>query len=703
MLRKNDYPLDIPMMALKLHTYLQKIKAIELNLENLSGKLSTWKPVGPYCPDSKDLLEQLRSASKLLDEKFKDLERQEKLFLLEEEINNPIAVHIDQKHRIETLNRIINLAYLSELREFVRYISTVPENFLKDLKKDKLAELKLFLKDVPENIQNAEQKALQFAHRGTKEWNRAYRRFLLPDILLLESFHLEFKHLLNNFKEQQKTAKDKHLDMLKEKIAPKLYHAMQKYLDEMRLITKIINNSNGLIKFHRIQAEEIGKIWEESEKALSFTEHPHPKLGIIDYKIATEWAKDKQVRNRNFWKAVMESARGAELVALKIYKSLYGSATDLSVMQIKNPIDSRWKYADIETGNRLIDVKNALSAFSNSKSVPSNRYTEHYVKRYKEAKDGSEVSISGILWPYPDKIGDKYLQKAKYSVLWLGETSADTIKLLNKEFESNYFKLNLSKENKSLLPPWIFDYPKEVYMNRDKVLKNLVKPDFAFPSYECPISVGVLAKRLPISGSGELFEEANKLSIRINKYGNYLTRPRLYLHILDRFCQSVIEDKNFPASSLKEILYPETFKSFPSIHNRKTPLGILDPVEIVYELLNILDDVSNHCQLKKYGFKSFKLVGNAIFRGVNANGKLQTITAYCGGWLPNNQGRCGKSSLYLGLHEVCQICGYLICDRCYFCQEKCHLCLKRQSENFSKRTSSFNAPILSDFNDSFEF
>jgi hypothetical protein len=77
----------------------------------------------------------------------------------------------------------------------------------------------------------------------------------------------------------------------------------------------------------------------------------------------------------------MESARCAELVALALYRDLFGHSEDLSILPLFAPTDRRWQTADIATGARLVDVKNARRSFpetptrntrsSGSKRIPS--------------------------------------------------------------------------------------------------------------------------------------------------------------------------------------------------------------------------------------------------------------------------------------------------------------------------------------------
>jgi hypothetical protein len=115
-------------------------------------------------------------------------------------------------------------------------------------------------------------------------------------------------------------------------------------------------------------------------------------------------------------------------------------------------------------------------------------------------------------------------------------------------------------------------------------------------------------------------------------------------------------------------------------------LALLDPVEIVSELIDVLEKVSTFCSLRGYGFTRFRLTGKGLLRGCRKNGTWQTILAYCGGWKKLNGGKvvkCGRNPLFIGQNEVCpnERCGYLICDHCGHCRDECSNCRRQERWN----------------------
>jgi hypothetical protein len=362
---------------------------------------------------------------------------------------------------------------------------------------------------------------------------------------------------------------------------------------------------------------------------------------------------------------------------LDIYRELHGDAEDLSIQQVLQPDDARWWLADIKARVDLIDVKNAMRSFSSRR-----RYSEHHVRRFKQ-DDRRDVVISGFLSPYPQEGHAGHGPDEDRLVCWLGETSLGTIEQMRREFEAEYLELDLPTTRTTLVPPWLFDYPGPVYAERDAALARACAAGFAFPRADCPVGAVVLAGRLPKPPvNDQLAEEAYALSQRRRKFG-YVSRPLLYLHVLDRFCRSVVAGTPFPAGVLRDIIFPSGSPVLRGVADASTPLAVLDPVEIVCELIDVLEKVSTYCSLGRYGFTRFKLAGKGLLRGCRMNGAWQTILAYCGGWRKLNGGRtvkCGRNPLFIGQKNVrpCEACGYLICDICGHCRKKCPNCPESQ-------------------------
>jgi hypothetical protein len=494
--------------------------------------------------------------------------------------------------------------------------------------------------------------------------------------------------LLNQFYQLQKNGTERILwnqDYSQRKYDDELISLVSKYILEIREVLYqlntnrdiLINQQKDTIDLSRKHITELGYILEheaenekDSLKALNATwETILPLQGIItplksiltdiDSKLILKWSQP-DVPSTYKGKA-MTSAREAEIAAYKLYCDIYGNAEDISILQVTSPKDDRWKYADIATDGRWIDVKNARTSYSSP-----NSYSEHCVPQFKLDRNKRDVSISSFLSPYCNDT---------QSIIWLGETTIGEIEKLQNEFNSQYLEVTFTTHlNNSFLPAWLFDYPSVCYIDRNAALAVIRSPEFIFPRRECDIASGILANRVIYSKTeGTLGLEAMKLEGRIKKCG--LNRAVLFLHVLDRFCHVSSNNNTFKCTELDKILFPSTEA------NKEAPLGVLDPLETVWNLWNVLLAVSEKCLKETKCFTMFRLRRANILQGRNHDGSWSTVYAYCGGWLRLNDGtsvRCGQNPIYLGQDAPCRSCGYLICHRCGFCSIQCPDCKNRQ-------------------------
>ncbi len=422
-------------------------------------------------------------------------------------------------------------------------------------------------------------------------------------------------------------------------------------------VKKLKENLEAKMKIEKVSQELLKEPWE---KIHFWDDRIKSDLGKYDKLLIQNWTS--QNGGEIFNKIAMTSARKAELAALRLYRQLYGSAEDLSIMQVTDPNRNEWKKADISTNDQWIDVKNARTSFSSP-----NTYSEHCVPKFKSDRKGHDVTISAFLSPYGEDSTDP--------IIWLGETTWGQIEQLQKYFNSDTLAVNFSTDlNKNFLPAWLFDYPAVCYRERDASLEIIRSPDFEFPRRECAIGSGVLAKRVIASKTeSALGSEAMRLERRINDCG--LSRPVLFLHILDRFCRLTSEHSTFKETRIDEILFPG------SGEHSKIPLGVYDPLKTVWNLWNILSEVSERCFEEATYFNFFKLGGANILQGRKDHGKWVTIYAYCGGWgqlEDKTPIRCGQNPLYLGQDQTCSSCNKLICHECGFCSNLCPDCQERQ-------------------------
>jgi hypothetical protein len=448
-------------------------------------------------------------------------------------------------------------------------------------------------------------------------------------------------------------------------------------------------------------AKAIQSVCQGTEFTKRYVSRVPPSFEEPDRLLAKNWAR--AFKGSDFDIGAMESARRAELVALDIYRSIYGEAEDLSILYQVARSDARWKIADIAAGGRWIDIKNARRSYSSPHS-----YSEQRIKRLKLDEQKQPVAVSGFLSPYLPN-GEP--------VIWLGELTAQGIENLRTVFETDYLKLDLSdncfegsgSDGGTLrIPPWLFDYPSECYAERDAALQVGKSADFILPRSQCPLWFLVLTDRVSQSSpNAPLQEQAIALSRRI-KARSAPTRPMLFLHVLDVFCQSVRGRKTFPAKELREIVFPmievnpaempscmvisdfgESSFSAESLiagkfPDQTIPLGVVDPLETVKELIDVLEKVAATCAERTTTFTSFKLAGSGVLRGKLSAGNWQTIFAYCGGWrrIASGVTKCGQCPIYLGRNDACEspICGKLVCNKCGYCYKKCRYCAPRQAD-----------------------
>lgn len=392
--------------------------------------------------------------------------------------------------------------------------------------------------------------------------------------------------------------------------------------------------------------------WKVVLKLEYSTKLTHLFLSENDQSLISEWSLPDAPDS--YKGKAMSSARKAELAALELYCNLYGSAEDISILQVTSPKDNRWIYADIATNGRWVDIKNARTSYSSPES-----YSEHCVPHFKLDRNNKDVSISSFISPY---------REDDQPIIWLGETTLGQIERLQKQFNSQYLRVTFPKHmNNNFLPAWLFDYPPICYQDRDTALARIRSSNYVFPRKECDIGSGVLANRVISSNShGTLSSEAIKLELRIKKCG--LSRAVLFLHVLDRFCNYSLNNMLFKDAGIDKILF------IADDSNTKTPLSLYDPLETVSNLWNLLVDVSEKCIEEARRFNVFRLRGANILQGENPDGSWSTIYAYCGGRRKINNGgtvKCGQNPIYLGKDYSCRSCGRLICHKCGFCSNEC--------------------------------
>ena len=408
-----------------------------------------------------------------------------------------------------------------------------------------------------------------------------------------------------------------------------------------------------------------------------------PKLDERDLQLAGEWCCPPRYNldRTSLVKAKRKdseldrllSARAAEKVALYFYQHYGKKAKDISIKQIDKSSKSEWEKYDLDVNDKPIDVKN-------SRQSPKNRdrYTEHYIqKKFRYNKESQDVIIAGVFSPYlwTFELLDKPVEHHQNrEVQFLGETTWKKIQVLKNEFkDSVYFEVP-NPMGKYLLPPWVFEYPKYVYTERDKTLKelkdfpnlsSLKEATFEFNLIPVCIAAGVDLTQILGSKASEEWEQSflNQLRNRVEK--DELSLPFLFLTILEHFlCM---------AASYKTVsdFDPDEYRRFLFYKDSYKPLGIYDPLKTIDALIKALSTLwtAENGLIRK--FHLFKLRSFNILQGKSdSNEELwTTLIAYCGGRLENGSA-CGKNPLVLGESKHCEY-RRLICPDCGFCCQKC--------------------------------
>jgi hypothetical protein len=448
--------------------------------------------------------------------------------------------------------------------------------------------------------------------------------------------------------------------------------------------------NNGISTPFAIWRKLIRYLFQIEYQAIWYSRDVCLDLNADDIALAQKWAKDEI--NNDYTTARMLSARAAEKVAIKFYQSLEFKVSDVSIKQhVKWPNNQPnnnsqdWKLCDLLLNDEIsIDVKNARTSL-NSKVT----YVEHCVSKFKNNRNNQNVIIAGILSTYlklddiqsPDSIGDKS------TIIYLGETSILSFSKLEERFSperlgKRLLKLSLNAMN--FVPRWMFEYPDKFYESRNQCRLQFQEVSKEYmPSMQQCQQIGVnpipayLSNgiNLPDAWKTVLSDWQIDFYSRIRPHSNtVITMPVLFLALLTHFLEALTKKepwKEYNPLQYRQLLYADLSKS----HDPQLPLGIYDPLGTIVgfiETLSTLWYYKDHTNLKD--FELFKFNGVGLLEGKKLNQqKYETILAYCGGFI-EGKGRCGNNPLIIGKHDVCKLCGKLICDICGHCNTKCSEC-----------------------------
>lgn len=419
-----------------------------------------------------------------------------------------------------------------------------------------------------------------------------------------------------------------------------------------------------------------------------------PPLGNEDISLCLAWSNTigvpaNQLQNRlkalGEWDACrLISARQAELVTLKYLRSLGYEASDVSLSQLSEMSDQRWKDFDIDAGYP-IDVKNARGSYS-----ADNHFLEHCVARFKaDRKTHLEVKIFGAISEYQNKIDRA--QEGGATVTLLGEVGFSSIQNLVQWFSSRFsgiFDLSGLWNEKSL-PGWLYEFPNDHYSERAEARElatELVSTDQsegsefkALPGWVCVISESIDTIRL------ESFEpEVRRIIIDLRSLieCDGITLRAIYLYIMGCTLEAVINEVN-PSQTIVKVTEVTRFRS----RGKESWLGVADPCGYLNALVGMANLLGMNLLASKKKFVAFRLAHPYILKGVEDNGNVLSVVAYCGGWQSEPVVKCGYAPLVIGVHQHCSECGRLICSECGFCFKTCLKCVPRQTR-FAKHRSN---------------
>jgi hypothetical protein len=480
------------------------------------------------------------------------------------------------------------------------------------------------------------------------------------------------------------------------------------YIEQQRILKKQASIQK--------RALELKELIHQSEVKIrhSFT---LPELNKPDLQLAIKWFEaEKSITididssepdTKSFMREVIQeigddydfgkmlSARAAEVVAKTAFR-VWGhlQISDISIQQIQNEDtpNQNWLTHDLLVDDTPYDVKNSRRPRKNPDT-----YAEHIIPRFKHQR-GTDVRILGILSPYlrPKEIlfPNDYVTYQATDLRVLGYTEQKQLRSLENYFSAD-LDLNFSHPKGLpglLLPPWIFQYPKMFYQQRQEAIDQIMNQKFRVDlfkelRYE-PVPV-YLATNDPfepfwdqVSLPGWQHSFIQKLQLWSSEVS--LSLPHLFLTLITHFIEMARnQDNQFRPHQYSKLLY--------CTENFNYPLFIFDPLQTIKKLIDALNTIWIRNRKALFGYDAFKLQSSGILRGRDKkSNQWHTLLAYCGGWVPNKDENdnwqqnknipCGTNPLVLGNHQLCK-CGRLICE-CGYCSESCELRMKRQKEKY---------------------
>jgi hypothetical protein len=464
-------------------TALQTLKRSQKEMASLvrhgMGRPS-WKPECPLLRCDVSLEQRLKAASDRIEAAHKILREKRAALLRDAQSASPFECPPVLQERIGRLELLYSHALNKNLQAFAAVFTRRPiaADWGQELR-ERVERLANVARCGLEN--SARRHADKLAFRGRKIWDDCYEQYINSCAGDWQSLSKSVRKPLVESRSERHSLKESHDGHLAIAIEPRLTAQLDELRDAVGQAGGIHIEVDAAKRRESEAARAVRCVWQEAHALDPYVRRKGLPLGDIDRMIAKSWARDFDKGNLTYHMAAMESARCAELVALDLYRGIYGTAEDLSILQIKMPSDKRWRAADIDAGRRSIDVKNARESFSPENSAeslpPKSSYIEHCVKRFKSDETNRQVAVSGFLSPYFKNGGSGNGEP----IVWLGETTLGSIEALKLKFESDYLHVDFSHGLTSRIPPWLFDYPSACYARRDAALERVRSNDFVLP------------------------------------------------------------------------------------------------------------------------------------------------------------------------------------------------------------------------------
>lgn len=459
-----------------------------------------------------------------------------------------------------------------------------------------------------------------------------------------------------------------------------------------------------------------------SRIAASFKPMP---LDEADIRLAFAWAEQDPGSDRRPWGesgvagtrawetekpseahalARMLSARAAEKAVQRFYSVSHGvppaEIHDISRLQLaEDPGEVGWKSHDLRFPRlepAAIDVKNSRTSLNSPQ-----RYVSHCV-RHKKDPYGVPVTVAGVLSNYlrvSELLHPEHADRPT-QILVLGMTEKRKLDGLVERYREHLdvdFRRAGEQTSKHFLPPWMFDYPDIVYAGQDQTLASLPKCRLYEPGLwkdsglnPAPVFLACREdlKKLHAPGLTSRQWECYDHLRQLREGGRFLL-PDLYLSVLTWFLRDLtaVRTGRAAANSLIDEYAAVLFAKRVQLNFEVTdagppnsgdpgttfPLGIYDPLRTIFNLLCSLRVLLRHADLDRVGSMAlFRLKGPNILQGRTRGGPWRTLLAYCGGRDPMwNNAPCGRTPLVAGPFAWCERCGFLVCDRCRTCRERC--------------------------------